>query len=411
MVTPQDFCDEILRSVHTSNLHFLVQESPFSLYITLRKKFATQPQVTEGAKVESDSELTLARDTIKVLEDKAAHAESEFSKECNKLKVKKEQFSEEIKILKESLKNSQAETCEKKKVISEVNKSVKAKDKELYNLEKKCNTATDTIKQLRDKVAELNKYQGELARSEKDKDEKGKISNDKLEKKVKTLEKKLSSLNTNSNNNNNADYHVKSLPSVSLSVTPSSATSTSNLPTPTLTPAPTIPVLPEAAPFSPIVSPSSNPALVLPTTHPSTPNSRPSVQSPGRPNSSYTPPGTPPPRLSASAANELPQSPRLCQHTTQCVKRQPKPPPPEKSSVLVHMGSRYHEHFQAGPHGFPARYGPHDSCIAVDHHNYGCSDCIWYKRWGELHGFPDLYPWKYVGSGKYSDQDLKQIGN
>ena len=172
-----------------------------------------------------------------------------------------------------------------------------------------------------------------------------------------------------------------------------------------------MPVLPEAAPFSSIVTPSFYPALILPTTHPSTANPRPSLQSPGRPKSSYTPPGTPPPRLSASAANEPPQTPRLCQHTTQCVKRQPKPPPPEKSSVLVHMGSRYHEHFQAGPHGFPARYGPHDSCIAVDHHNYGCSDCIWYKRWGELHGFPDLYPWKYVASGKYSDQDLKQIGD
>ena len=84
----------------TSNLHFLVQESPFSLYITLRKKFATQPQVTvpQGATVELDSELTLARDTIQVLEDKVAHAESEF-KQCNKFNVKKEQFRLSVPIL------------------------------------------------------------------------------------------------------------------------------------------------------------------------------------------------------------------------------------------------------------------------------------------------------------------------
>ena len=75
------------------------------------------------------------------------------------------------------------------------------------------------------------------------------------------------------------------------------------------------------------------------------------------------------------------------------------------------MGSMYHEHFQAGPYGVPAFYGPHNNCIAIVHPNYGCSDCIWYKRWGELHGYPDLYPWKYVASGQYSDQDLKQLGN
>ena len=47
----------------------------------------------------------MARDTIKILEDKLAHTESEFVKECNKVKVKREEFSEEVKFLKESVKN------------------------------------------------------------------------------------------------------------------------------------------------------------------------------------------------------------------------------------------------------------------------------------------------------------------
>ena len=36
--------------------------------------------------------------------------------------------------------------------------------------------------------------------------------------------------------------------------------------------------------------------------------------------------------------------------------------------------------------------------------DYGCSDCIWFKKWGELHGYPDLWPFKYIKAGTYSDQ-------
>ena len=244
MANPQDFCDEILRSVHTSNLHFLVQESPFSLYITLRKKFATQPQtVTKEAKVEADNELNTARDTINILEEKVAQTESKFINECNKLKVKKEEFSEEIKILRESLKKCQAETCEKNKFIGELKKAAKVKDSELYNLEKMCDIANDTIKQLKDKAAELNKDQSQLARSVK-------IGKEKLEQKVKALENELNSMKTN-NNNTVKEVHsaLHTLPSVS-PVPTSSACSASTLPTPTFTQILTIPVVSEATPSS-----------------------------------------------------------------------------------------------------------------------------------------------------------------
>ena len=166
--------------------------------------------------------------------------------------------------------------------------------------------------------------------------------------------------------------------------------------------------LSEAAPFS--ISTVISPSSPLSTSGPalSTPNPRSSFKSPARPESPHTPPGTPPPRSSASPACTTPPA-HLCQHTPQCAQRQPKPPPPDKSSVLVHMGSMYHEHFMS--HGVPARYGPHDDCMAVDYKNYGCGDCIWFKRWGELHGYPDLSPWKYVASGKYSDQEPKQLDN
>ena len=36
---PQDYSDGVLQCVKSSNLHFSISETPFSVYITLRKKF------------------------------------------------------------------------------------------------------------------------------------------------------------------------------------------------------------------------------------------------------------------------------------------------------------------------------------------------------------------------------------
>ena len=192
MATPQDYCDQILKDVHSSHLHFLVQESPFSLYITLRKKFATQPQVKlQERQVDPNHDLKLARDTINILEEKLAETESEFVKESNKLKAKREEFSEEIKIVRESLKKSLSEASEKNKVISELKKCVKDKDKEIYNVEKNCNIAKDTNKQLKDKIADLKRDQGEASRTIKNSVKQGKLDKEKLEQKVKALEKKV----------------------------------------------------------------------------------------------------------------------------------------------------------------------------------------------------------------------------
>ena len=42
LVTPQKCCDEILRCIRSSNLHFTTQETPYSLYVTVRKKMINE---------------------------------------------------------------------------------------------------------------------------------------------------------------------------------------------------------------------------------------------------------------------------------------------------------------------------------------------------------------------------------
>jgi len=68
-----------------------------------------------------------------------------------------------------------------------------------------------------------------------------------------------------------------------------------------------------------------------------------------------------------------------CSHSPQCVIRQPKPPPLNKSTILVHHGSKYHEHMDSEA-GVPARYNTHEYCMRIDNRNYGCEDCIWFAR-------------------------------
>ena len=101
----------------------------------------------------------------------------------------------------------------------------------------------------------------------------------------------------------------------------------------------------------------------------------------------------------ASSTSTPSTSSHICSHSTQCIERQPKPPPQEKCSILQHTGSKYHEHM-ASMGGVPARYHTHENCMEIDHHNYGCRDCVWYKWWGELHGYPDVNPWDFK---KYLD--------
>ena len=54
LTSPQVECDEIIKCIRSSNLHFSVQETPFSLYVTVRKKL-----VRNDVKAPRESEILL----------------------------------------------------------------------------------------------------------------------------------------------------------------------------------------------------------------------------------------------------------------------------------------------------------------------------------------------------------------
>ena len=275
-------------------------------------------------------------------------------KETEKLVSKKD---DEIRALKNSIKTSTSDNERLRGEVKNLQKVLKEKDKEIYNLETFKANNLESVENAKSDAKEHKAEKQKLIKQIKT-----------LNKKIETLEKKKA-CDTEKNNNSNMEH---------ISVFETNTSSSTDV----------------------AIEANSKPgsAVSFPRTFISSreEDSVATISSPLAPSiASPTP----------SATNTSPPilKDQFCQHQPQCILRQPKPPPPQKCSILVHNGSKYHEHFLTS---VPARYGPHENCMAVAYENYGCSDCIWFKKWGELHGYPDLWPLKYIKSGTYGDHLL-----
>jgi hypothetical protein len=96
-------CDKILNQVHDSKLHFLVQETPFSLYLTVRKRFNKNSPKSETLKEENsavnqpgdflkkEQKLKEAKDIIESLELKLQKVEKDHQKLLSDSQLKHEE--------------------------------------------------------------------------------------------------------------------------------------------------------------------------------------------------------------------------------------------------------------------------------------------------------------------------------
>ena len=94
--------------------------------------------------------------------------------------------------------------------------------------------------------------------------------------------------------------------------------------------------------------------------------------------------------------DESRQEHNICEHASQCVIRQPYPPPSPSSPFLFHEVSKYHVHMM---NTTVDDLTGCIKCFSVDNENYGCNKCTWLKWWfkwhGDRHGFPDIHPSVY----------------
>ena len=151
-MSTQEYCNQIMSQVHASHHHFLVQETQFFFYLTVRKQFKNISQEAETVKnleavadqsaelLQMELELKHARDIIAALQAKLENAERKYFKLSSDSKLKSEENKSEIKLLKDSIKKSDGEAKENTNAFKEVKQQVKTKEK----------SSTDTCQLIRD---------------------------------------------------------------------------------------------------------------------------------------------------------------------------------------------------------------------------------------------------------------------
>ena len=186
-------CMNILEEIRSSNLNFEISETPYSAYISLRKRFVKEfvpnskssllSQSVENetlkkeiaevlAKLEdSETNYTLAQDTIAILETRVQKAESRSFEIMKNSKAALDDKNEEIKVLKGVIKKNADETVRLKNENENLSKGSKAQQKEIYNLENKNENQGQTIKNQKESLNILKAEKKKLDRkSNKSKD-------------------------------------------------------------------------------------------------------------------------------------------------------------------------------------------------------------------------------------------------
>ena len=262
MVTAQESCENVLLALKSSNLNFLIQESPYSVYITVRKRFlknSPQPKkVLNSASHDATNcalELEIS-ELKKELEAKNTRCtDIEIENELLKVEVKKlnkmvtnvtqvkNEKENELKVINNLHKNVSNELQKVKTELKVLSKNIKSKEKEIYSLDNKNENLQDTIARIKTDNAALKKDK-------------------KFSEKKRNIVKNKKEDPTSTNNNFNCSSNFSSILSSNLE-----------------NPGPPIQLQ----------------SLQVPDLHSLSPNA---LQKDSPPSPSYTPPGTPPPSCS-----------------------------------------------------------------------------------------------------------------
>lgn len=197
--TPESACREISACIQNSKLHFVTQETPYSVYITIRKKFMKQTtQINEGSvnvveNEENEKQFELLSEA-KNENSKLEQLNNSLKIELEKFKAETEQLNriiksknDEISTLKKvtaklnnELNENKTAAAETKKATNDMKRSLKLKEKELYEIRKK-------NEKHEEKIAELEDFKRNKIMEDKSKE---KAEKKRLKKKSKLLFKK-----------------------------------------------------------------------------------------------------------------------------------------------------------------------------------------------------------------------------
>ena len=144
-VSAHEACDEVVNTVKSSNLHFVLQETPHSVYITIRKKFINKEFVKESGDIDTRSALRCLEidhyDLKKDFEEKIATHEEALNL-VKTLKDKLDKVEENSFIESKKIKNETEELFvkgknhprKKHKKVNELKKRTKVENEEIIEL-------------------------------------------------------------------------------------------------------------------------------------------------------------------------------------------------------------------------------------------------------------------------------------
>ena len=217
-------CDVIRKSLVKSGLHFFVNESPYSLWITVRKKFMDNQNLidekTNGAPVREEKKMAEIENEMKDLKEKykriseafeavTADFEQEISdhrviiEENKRIRYEISKKDSEIFKLKQEAKHLETELKTSEIDLKKTHKEIKSKDKEVHDLKKENVKVKEDLDRLNKEHKEfkshVNQERKEHDRKLKKQEKKDFLNNLKsesnpLEINCEVCDKKLSSL-------------------------------------------------------------------------------------------------------------------------------------------------------------------------------------------------------------------------
>ena len=204
----QNSCDHIVKSVRDSFLNYSIQETPFSMYLTIRKSFSKSRQLLNSDEVRISTsnsndrqseeiealrmKLKKTEDSNMDLKDKLEEAVIELEENHEKIKylnnvIDSSENKIDDKVLQKKVEQIQQLMKEKKELENalefseknwkELNKVVKTKDKEIHDMNKEVKGLSEVKREFDEFKATVNKEKKGLEKKRKKADKKECLDN------------------------------------------------------------------------------------------------------------------------------------------------------------------------------------------------------------------------------------------
>ena len=159
----ENSCDQIVKSVRNSCLNFSIQETPYSLYLTIRKSFTKAPQDSSNdLKNESENIINQEIETLKARLSEAEKRNQRLQSEHEEVVNDSEVCYKKIESLETRVLNDKEEIVKLESDLEDVEKNwkdlmkqVKEKDKEIHDLKKENKIISDSLAELQTNFSNL----------------------------------------------------------------------------------------------------------------------------------------------------------------------------------------------------------------------------------------------------------------